>query len=561
MSLVAAADACMLDTGDTAWMLFATTFVMLQTPATGIAQAGLVRRKNALSLVAQAFLGVLIGSCLWFAVGFSLVFGPSSGGLIGSPLHHAFFRHVGMECLPLAPAIPGALFASFQMMFAQMVPVLVTGAWAERLPLEACVVFFVVFPFAVYYPLAHFVWNPAGWLAVLGVKDFAGGLTIHTVAGTAALVVSVCVEKRRRVTAGDAHSVPLTMIGTSLVWAGWYSFNGGSALAANGQAASALLNTQIAACSSGFVWVVLEYWRDKKLPLTSMASGVLAGLAAVTPGSGFMSCQMSFIVGLLGGGASFAVSTLLKDRWNLDDVLDVTALQAAPGIVGSIFVGLAAEPMYFPRGDGPAGLLFGGGFQLLLVQLLGVGVCVTWTAAWTWVIMRLIARIVGINISAEAERDGLDQVELGEQAYDMMSEAATAELLQDPLALASQLCAACASGKLRVVKRLIRAGADPLTCTDYDKRSPLHLAASEGHAAVVALLLDQCATAADIEALGCAVDRWQQTPLLDALSAGHAAVCKLLTDRGCALDSTSLEILTEKLGFGGRREHHARKWI
>ena len=219
------APACSIDSGDTAWMLFATTFVMLQTPATGLAQAGLVRRKNALSLIAQAFLGVLLGSCLWFAVGFSLVFSSSTGGMIGSPLQHAFFRDVGMECLPqLAPTIPGALYASFQMMFAIMVPVLITGAWAEKLPLEACLIFFASFPLLVYYPLAHWIWNPAGWLATLGVKDFAGGLTIHTVAGTAALVVSLCVEKRRRIAgvpAGGAHNLPLTMIGTALVWAGW----------------------------------------------------------------------------------------------------------------------------------------------------------------------------------------------------------------------------------------------------------------------------------------------------------------------------------------------------
>ena len=164
-------------------MLFATTFVMLQTPATGLAQAGLVRRKNALSVIAQAFIGVLVGSFLWFVVGFSLTFsGASHGGLIGS-LDHAFFTGVGMDCLPLAPSIPGALFASFQMMFALMVPVLVTGAWAEKLPLSACLIFFVAFPLLIYYPLAHWIWNPDGWLATLGVKDFAGGLTIHTSAG------------------------------------------------------------------------------------------------------------------------------------------------------------------------------------------------------------------------------------------------------------------------------------------------------------------------------------------------------------------------------------------
>ena len=252
-----------IEDSDTGFMVMATTFVMLQTPALGLCQAGLIRRKNALSMLMQVLTGFVIGSMLWFSIGFSLVFGPSAGalGLIGT-LRHVGFAGLSTECCyPLATTIPSYLFASFQMMFAVMTPVIVTGAWAERMDFNAFLVFAAAWPFLVYYPLAHWVWNPAGWLAVHGAVDFAGGITIHTATGTAALAVSLVLQGRSKDTgehseqAGGRHNIPLAVLGGVLIWGGWYSFNGGSAYKANGQTALAVLNTHMSmpptACSSG----------------------------------------------------------------------------------------------------------------------------------------------------------------------------------------------------------------------------------------------------------------------------------------------------------------------
>ena len=259
------APACLpLDDGDTAFMIMASTFVMLQTPALGLAQAGIIRRKNALSMLMQTLTGFALGSLLWFFVGFTLTFGPTVGGhgIIGD-FSHVLLLDVGVDCCyPLSTAltIPGVLFATFQLMFATMVPVIVTGAWAERMEFKAFIAFALLWPFLVYYPLAHWVWNADGWLAAWGVLDFAGGLTIHTSTGVAALVVSYVLAGRMKDFAGGMghHNLPLFILGGSLIWGGWYSFNGGSAYAANGQAAVAVLNTHLSASSGAASWILLH---------------------------------------------------------------------------------------------------------------------------------------------------------------------------------------------------------------------------------------------------------------------------------------------------------------
>lgn len=258
-------------------------------------------------------MGLAIGSVLWYAVGFSLTFGESAGGLIGSPWTHLFWRGVQSDqCFPdpSGPAgstqkIPKTLYASFQMMFALMCPVLVTGAWAEKFSLSAFMIFTTIWPFLVYYPVAHWVWNPNGFLLKWHVLDFAGGLTIHATSGVAAVSVALFQNRRRHfatlLQAGTAHNMPLFLLGGSLVWAGWYSFNGGSALAANSVAAGALVNTQISASTSCLVWCALSWLLDGKLTTVSVMSGALAGLAGITPASGYVVHQSAFFIGIVVG--------------------------------------------------------------------------------------------------------------------------------------------------------------------------------------------------------------------------------------------------------------------
>jgi ammonium transporter, Amt family len=404
-----------IDTGDTTWMLISTGLVMLMTPALGFFEAGLIRSKNALSVIVQTFAGIAILSTLWFILVFSLVFAPSQGGIIGG-YHWLFFNDVPMnESLDYAPTIPGVSFASFQMMFAVITPLLITGAFAERMKWSSFFVFIIAWSIFIYYPLAHWIWG-RGWLADLGVFDFAGGIVIHTSAGLGSLAAALVLGRRRNFGPDIMvpHNIPLAVLGASLLWVGWFGFNAGSALASGALAANTLLVTHIASATSAIVWILLSWKRAGKPSTTAAINGAVAGLAGVTPASGFITAQSSFFLGIVLGFASYYGILLLKERLKIDDALDVSSVHGITGIIGSIAIGLIATTVVNP--SGPNGLLSGNAMQLA-IQALGVAVAAILGFVGTTVIMKIIDKTIGLKVQSEEEEIGLDITQHAERAY------------------------------------------------------------------------------------------------------------------------------------------------
>lgn len=528
--------------GDTALMMFGTTLVMFQTPAMGIAQAGMIRRKNSLSMMMQCTSGMAIGSLLWYVIGYSLTFGPDVGGIIGDPWPFLFFRDMprsDTECLAVAPSIPGPLFASFQMMFALMTPVIVTGAWAEKLKMEAFVLFMVFWPLLVYYPIAHWIWG-GGWMYEMGCLDFAGGITIHTTAGVAAMVISLMLKPRRNVEklVMTHHDISLLVIGGTIIWAGWYSFNGCSALVGGASAGAALLNTHLSASVSGLTWVLLTYRRDGCFHVTDMFNGAFAGLAGVTPGSGFIPSQAAFCYGIIIGTASWWSSGFLKNKMKIDDVLDVFSLQAVPGAIGSILVGVFAggEPYGIDDTPDTLGLAWGGNGRLLGVQIFCVLVAAVETAIATFGLMKCIEATVGLELTVQEEDEGLDKTQIGEIGYDYTSPHDTMPM--DEGDMAAHLIEAAANGNLGKCKKLVLAGAN-INRGDYDKRTALHLAAAEGRINVCEWLVSKAkdmktkaGEASAVSQIVNAVDSFGCTPIQGAMESGHTSIVKLLKSHG-----------------------------
>lgn len=468
-----------------------------------------------------------IGSLLWIFIGYSLTFGPSQGGFIGN-FDNAFMIDVHVnDCLP-GMTIPAIVFAAFQMMFALMTPVIVTGAWAEKMTFEAFLIFIIMWPILVYYPLAHWVWNGEGWLYNEGVLDFAGGIVIHTSSGVAGFVVSLMMARRTQLGGGMGHhNIPLTIVGGALIWSGWYSFNGGSAFAANYQAAGALMNTHISACTSAMVWVLLSYRKDKHWHMTEILNGALAGLAAITPGSGFVTVGSAVLIGVLGGAASYYCVRFTKDYMRLDDVLDVTSLQGAPGIVGSIVFAFLATDRVQPGYEGQNGLFYGDSGRFLLWQTIATVCSIAWSGVMTFIIIKVIQMTVGIDVSPEVEEKGLDMAQIGEQAYDDKLDQML-DFGHDVLVI--KLCEAAAAGDLPEVEALIKAGADP-NAPDYDNRLPVHLAAAEGRLSILRYLHKRHHVDLNV------VDRWGGTPLLEALKNHHVETVDFLVSQGAKLDT------------------------
>lgn len=404
-----------IDTGDTTWMLISTGLVMLMTPALGFFEAGLIRSKNALSVLVQTFSGLAILSALWFVLGFTLVFAPSQGGLIGG-LDWIFFRDVPVNgSLDYAPTIPGVTFASFQMMFAVITPLLITGAFAERLKWSSFFIFIIAWSIIVYFPLAHWVWG-RGWLADLGVFDFAGGIVIHTSAGLASIAAALVLGRRRNFGPDIMvpHNIPLAVLGASLLWIGWFGFNAGSALASGSLAANTLLVTHIGSVTSAIVWLFLSWRRAGKPSTTAVINGAISGLAGVTPAAGFITAQSSFLLGIALGFASYYGILLIKERLKIDDALDVSSVHGITGIVGSVAIGLIATTVINPAG--PDGLLYGNSIQLA-IQALGVAVAAALAFVGTIVIMKIIDATIGLKVRSEEEEIGLDITQHAERAY------------------------------------------------------------------------------------------------------------------------------------------------
>lgn len=404
-----------INTGDTSWLLVSTGFVMIMTPALGFFEAGLLRSKNSLSVIMQCFSGLAILSILWIVIGFSLSFSVNNG-IIGG-LDWIFLNNVPLD-IPLfyAPNIPGISYASFQMMFAVITPLLITGAFADRMRFRSYLVFIILWSIFIYYPVAHWVWGKGGWLGSLGVFDFAGGIVVHVNAGMAALAAALIIGKRRNFGPEilRPHNIPLAAIGASLLWMGWFGFNAGSALTAGGLAANTLLVTQTASAASSLVWILLSWKRSGKPSAVAAINGAIAGLAGVTPASGYISVQNSLILGIVLGLVSYYAIMLLKERLRIDDALDVSSVHGVTGIVGTLAVGLIASSLINPAG--PNGLIYGNPIQLGL-QALGVVSTAAFSFGGTIIIIKLLDKTIGLRVREEQEEVGLDLSEHAEKAY------------------------------------------------------------------------------------------------------------------------------------------------
>ena len=405
-----------IDTGNTAWMLVASSLVLLMIPALGMFEAGLLRKKNTVSIFMQIFFGLALLSVMWFIFGFSLTFGPDTAGLVGN-LDWTFLKGVPFNdsLANYAPTIPGVLFAKFEMMFAVITPLLITGAIAERMKFSAFIIFIAVWSFLIYYPLVHWIWG-GGWLGKLGVVDFAGGIVIHTSAGMGALSAALILG--RRLNYGPAimvpHSIPLAVLGSALLWLGWFGFNAGSALASGGVAGNTVINTHMASSISALIWVGLSWLRTGKPSIIAAINGAIAGLAGITPASGYVSVEHAFLIGIAVGIASYLGVIFLKDRLKIDDALDVSSVHGIAGIIGSLAIGIFASSIINPMG--PNGLLYGNPNQLL-IQALGIGVAGVMGFFGTYVILKVIDVLIGIRVSAKVEQEGLDISEHAERAY------------------------------------------------------------------------------------------------------------------------------------------------
>jgi ammonium transporter, Amt family len=399
---------------DTAWLLTATALVLFMTlPGLALFYSGLVRGKNSLSILVQCFAISSLASILWFVVGYSLTFtdGGAANGFIGG-LDRAFFS--GLQRGDLTGSIPETLFAMFQMTFAIITPALVIGGYAERIRFSAVLWFSGLWLLLVYVPVAHWVWG-GGWLAKKGVMDFAGGIVVHVNAGMAALVCALVLGRRRGFphVPMAPHSLPLAACGAGMLWVGWFGFNGGSALAANGTATMAVLTTHLGASAGAFAWMLVEWLRYGKPSLLGVITGMVAGLGTITPASGFVGPGGALVIGFAAGVVCFGATQLLKRRLHLDDSLDVSPVHGVGGVVGSLLTGVFA-----------AVSLGGTGFSVqqsigaqLGVQALGILVTMAWCGVITWALLKVLDATLGLRVTDEHESEGLDLAQHGERGY------------------------------------------------------------------------------------------------------------------------------------------------
>ncbi len=404
-----------INTGDTTWLLVSSAMVMLMTPGLALFYGGMVRRKNVLGTIMQSFIAIGVISVQWVLIGYSLAFGPSIGGFIGD-LSWVGLSGVGLEPYPAyAATVPHQAFMVFQMMFAVITPALITGAFAERFKFSAYLAFILLWSTVVYAPLAHWVWGVGGWLRDLGALDFAGGLVVHISSGVSALAAALIVGRRKG--HGHEHMPPhnltMTLLGAALLWFGWFGFNGGSALASGALAVSAFVVTHVASAAATVSWVVVEWWHRGKPTVLGAASGCVAGLVAVTPASGFITPMSAVAIGL-GAGAVCYLGVALKSRFGYDDSLDAVGVHGVGGIFGALATGLFATTLVNPAGaDG----LMSGHWSLLGSQVISVAVAAGYAFAATWIILKVLDRVIGLRVAPEDEVEGLDLSQHGESGY------------------------------------------------------------------------------------------------------------------------------------------------
>jgi Amt family ammonium transporter len=412
-----------LNSGDTAWIIVATILVMMMTiPGLALFYGGLVRRKNVLSVLMQCLIltGVIIIE--WVIIGYSLAFASTEGSLnafIGG-FDKVFLQGIGINDLLEEATIPEFLFVSFQGMFAVITPALIVGAFAERIKFRGFLLFSVLWALVIYNPLAHWVWG-GGWIGEMGAIDFAGGTVVHINAGISALVMAILLGKRKGWNMKDGtpitpHNVPFVVIGTALLWLGWLGFNGGSGLAADGLAANALLVTNIAAATAALTWAVLDWFINKKPTVVGFCTGVVAGLVAITPAAGSTGVLGAFVIGLVAGLICFFMVAHVKPKFDYDDSLDAFGVHGVGGIVGSILIGFFATRAITGE-EGAQGALYGDWNQLW-IQVVATVATIAFSAIMTFVLFKVVDKIVGIRVSEESESVGLDISEHGEIAYE-----------------------------------------------------------------------------------------------------------------------------------------------
>ena len=405
-----------MNAGDTAWVLVASVLVLIMTPGLAFFYGGMARRKNVLSLLMQCFFIMCLIGVQWVLYGYSLAFGPDINGIIGS-LDWAGLKNV--EAKPFdgySKNIPHLAFMIFQCMFAVITPALIVGAFAERIKFSAFVLFTLLWATLVYDPIAHWVWGVGGWLRNLGALDFAGGIVVHVSSGISAFVMCLLIGKRIGYTkaAFAPHNLPFTVLGGALLWFGWFGFNAGSALAADGLAANAFVTTNTATAAAGLTWAILEWWRHGAPTVLGVVSGAVAGLVAITPACGFVSPLSAISIGIIGGMACFAAVTILKPKLGYDDALDVFGIHCIGGTWGTIATGLFAEARINEAGAN--GALFGNP-QLLTVQLILLGICMLYAAGVTWILYKLVDALIGMRVTEKEENIGLDLTQHSEAAY------------------------------------------------------------------------------------------------------------------------------------------------
>ena len=407
----------MIDTGDTSWMMVSTALVMFMTPGLAFFYGGLVRGKNVLSTVMHSFIIIGLVSVLWVIVGYSLAFGSDwFGGLVGNPADFFGMKDVGQEPGPYADTIPHLVFMVFQMTFAIITPALITGAFAERAKFGPFLLFMALWSLIVYAPIAHWVWGDGGWLQDLwggGALDFAGGTVVHLNAGAAALVAALLYG--RRLGFGrepmQPHNVPFVVLGAAMLWFGWFGFNAGSALAADGIAANAFVVTFVATAAAMLTWTMFSWWQSGKPSVVGAAVGAVAGLVAITPASGFVDTMPALAIGVGAGGLCYG-AVQLRIRLRLDDSLDVVGVHGVGGAWGAFATGIFAVAAV----GGGAGLIDDNAGQLAR-QLTGIGATFAYSFLVTFAILKVLDVLFGLRITEDEEQAGVDAAQHGEQGY------------------------------------------------------------------------------------------------------------------------------------------------
>ncbi|QDA59421.1 ammonium transporter [Hymenobacter jejuensis] len=400
-----------LNAADIAWMLTATAFVLIMTPGLSFFYGGMVRPKNVISTMLQSFVALGVISLVWYFVGFSLAYGDSWHGFIGNPLTYIMLRNVGTAPHPLlSPSIPFILFFAFQLKFAIITPALITGSFAERVRFKAYLAFMVLFCVFIYCPLAHWTWHPDGFLRKWGVLDFAGGTVVHISAGIAALAGAIVLGPRSshgRSTSFSTPNVPFVLLGTGLLWFGWFGFNAGSALGANETAALSFVNTNLASAAALVAWMLIEVVRGGKPTAMGACIGAVVGLVAITPAAGYVDYGQSILIGVIASLISHAAVHWQNSRTNIDDTLDVFPCHGLGGIVGMLLTGVFADKVGLVNGT----------TTVFSYHVLGLVIVIAYTFAGSWLLLKLTDRLFGLRVKPADEELGLDLSQHEESTY------------------------------------------------------------------------------------------------------------------------------------------------